>query len=513
MWDRFRGEASGWVWPGLIALAGALICLPFTRSLYGLGDEGILLHGAARMARGQGLYRDFFELHPPLGFLIVRWWTIFAGPSLLAARLLSVCALAGIAAFTALACVRAGSGRWLAAGLTLAWLVMSQGVWTMVNHHWFTTLFAAVALWAILKPVDAGRDAGRSPLAAGFAVGAAVMTTPPRGVLAGLAAAGALLGGPGTIRRLALLGAGAAVVPLLCLAWVASQGALAAAVQDLLVFPATQYSGVQAVPWGDRGNIQNGLVPLVFPVALLLAVVVVWRQRGSLLADRRLCTTFLFAATGLVGCFPRPDAVHIAFAAPLALPLLAQCVQRLGEASPPLYRRVAVLLAAIACVPSLIAYGVVVGRSLPAPDVASWGATFPLGIDGEAQLAAALAPLPGDAGVLYYPYMPLAPVLAGRVGVTSFDVYVPGYTTPAQYAQACREMMRGAQWVVVNVNWTDPRALKQVFPALRDGDPPEKQAFERALHTGFPLVRREGPFELRRRGPATSETLCEGARR
>ncbi len=36
-----------------------------------------------------------------------------------------------------------------------------------------------------------------------------------------------------------------------------------------------------------------------------------------------------FGLAGFVGCFPRPDITHIAFAAPLALPLLACCMTRL----------------------------------------------------------------------------------------------------------------------------------------------------------------------------------------
>ncbi len=494
------------LWPGLVALAAFLICLPFVRSLYGLGDEGILLHGAARMARGQALYRDFFELHPPLGFLILRLWSGVAGQGFGPARLLSLLAITGVTVVTAMACVRAGGGKVLATGLSLGWLLMSQGVWTMVNHHWFTTLFSLLALWITLP--DRQGSQPRAPLLAGLAVGAAIMTTPPRGVLAGLAVAGHLVSEKGALRRLLMFAVGGAVIPVLCLAYIASQGALAAAAQDLLVFPATQYSGVQAVPWGDRANIQNNLLPWVFPAALGLSGIVIWREGGALLRDERFRACFLFAATGLVGCFPRPDAVHISFAVPLALPLLALCVQRLGGAVRPLYRGVAVATALILSAPCIIAYGYIAGRAISAPLIAPWGVNFPLGLNGEAQLAAELDALPGNAAVFYYPYMPLTPVLARRVGITTFDVYVPGYTTEAQYAQACHDLMRAGQWAVVNVDWTDAKALKLVFPALRDGNPPEKRAFEQALNTGFPRVLRDGAYEFRRRGPLASEALC-----
>ncbi len=498
--------SRAWVWPTGIALAAVLVCLPFLRSVFGLADEGILLHGAARMARGQVLYRDLFELYPPLGFFIVRLWTLVAGDSFVAARLLVVAAIAGIAVFTAMACVRAGAGRGLATALTLAWLVMSQGAWTIVDHHWFTTLALMGALWAALDLRRGARD--RSPLLAGLAIGAAVMITPPRGALAGLALAPGLWAGAGRVRRLALFVAGGAILPLLCLGWLVSQGALAAAVEDLVVFPATQYSGIQSVSWGRFAGPQDRLMALVFPAALLLAAVEAWRVRRTLLADRRLCRAGLFAVAGFIGCFPRPDIVHIGFGLPLALPLLALCAQRLGRRLSRRTRLWSCALAAAACAPAVVAYGMTAAAVATAPTAPAWGVSLPLGATGEPEIAADLAALPRDARIFYYPYIPLTPALAGRVGVTPFDVYMPGYTTAAQYARACRDLMRDAQWVVVDAPGTNPRLMKLIFPALSGVRPPEERAFEIALDRGFPRVRQRGRFTLRRRGPAASDTLC-----
>ena len=51
-----------------------MLCLPFIHSIFVLGDEGYLLHGAERLLRGRRLYIDFFEFLPPGSFVIVAVW-------------------------------------------------------------------------------------------------------------------------------------------------------------------------------------------------------------------------------------------------------------------------------------------------------------------------------------------------------------------------------------------------------------------------------------------------------
>ena len=77
---------------------------------------------------------------------------------------------------------------------------MSQGVWTQVSHHWFTTLFSMVAAWAALANVEHAQRWLRWPLIAGAAAGMAAMVTPHRGALVMLAAVTAFLNCGGTGR-------------------------------------------------------------------------------------------------------------------------------------------------------------------------------------------------------------------------------------------------------------------------------------------------------------------------
>ena len=106
--------------------------------------------------------------------------------------------------------------------------------------------------------------------------------------------------------------------------------------------------------------------------------------------------------------------------------------------------------------------------------------------------------------------MPMLPFLTAREHVSNYDIFVPGYTTPSQYQEACTSALRHASWVEVDRNWTDPNFLRVIFPAMRDAEPRETKTFELALQSGFEFVARDGPFELRRRVKTVDESICAG---
>src|SRR5690242_16867414 len=96
------------------AAAFALIaCGPIYRYLGSLGDEGILLHGAIRLLRGEVIYRDFFEVVPPGGFLIVTTWMTIFGEDFGSTRVLAVGMIAIIAALSYAAATLASRRRLL----------------------------------------------------------------------------------------------------------------------------------------------------------------------------------------------------------------------------------------------------------------------------------------------------------------------------------------------------------------------------------------------------------------
>ena len=100
---RQPADRAGLRWLLLVGATVFVLCLPFVRSIFMLSDEGVLLHGAERLLRGERLYVDFFEFLPPGGFLIVAAWLGITGISMGSARLLAILTITGIACFTYLA--------------------------------------------------------------------------------------------------------------------------------------------------------------------------------------------------------------------------------------------------------------------------------------------------------------------------------------------------------------------------------------------------------------------------
>ncbi|MEL0252126.1 MAG: hypothetical protein VW935_09275, partial [Novosphingobium sp.] len=322
----------------MVALLAALASIPFLNTVGLLADEGIWLHAAKRMLDGQVLYRDFFEFHPPVGFLMITAWLKLFGTSLVSARSLMVL-VTSVTAWCTFTCCRIASGRtWLSAVFTLMWVVAGQGMWTQVNHHWFTTMFSMIALFGALSPERRGATA-----IAGVAASLAALVTTHRGGLVVISAfVGMLL--DRQVQRLAVyVGAGLTCAALV-LGYLVAESTVVAAFEQVVLYAMNHYSGIQAVPFGSFASLQFLPVLAIYPLIAILLLNCLWQDWRSLLRQRQLGTLGMFAIAGLAGSFPRPDAVHIAFAAALALPLLAAL---LALAIPP-KRPLTILMAVLA---------------------------------------------------------------------------------------------------------------------------------------------------------------------
>lgn len=494
-----------------MGLVAAALCLPFIRSVFSLGDEGVLLNGAERMLRGSRLYADFFEFPPPGGFLLTDAWFGIAGISAASARSLAILTIVGIACFTFLACRQASRNAPLSAVLTTGWVVMSQGEWTQTNPHWLTTLLSMVAAWAVLTGVEASQRRLRWPLIAGVAAGAAGMVIPTRGALAMLAGATAFLNLRRYRTELIRYVLGGLIVPASLLAYVVGQHALMAAFDDVIRFAAERYSSVQGVSFGWDAVPQNRPLKYLYPLAGVLALIAGIRDPRGCFRDRLLRSCVAFGAAGLAGCFPRPDMAHIGFTAPLALPLLACCMSRLTQRWRPVYRYLVAVVVIGLCVHSARAFSWSIERALAAETVPTprGRVAFIRMPEAPPLLARIAATPPGDA-YFFYPYMPMLSFLTAREQVSKYDIFMFGYTLPSQYQDACLSVMRRATWVVIDRDLANPYVLKQTWPAMPNTLPPETSAFEQVLDKGFELVAQEGTTELRRRRDGVSDTLCTG---
>jgi hypothetical protein len=504
-WSR-----SDW-WLPLVGLLAAVLCLPFFRTVFSLGDEAVLLNGAERMLRGSRLYVDFFEFPPPGGFVLTEAWFSVVGSSLASVRSLVILTIVGIACFTFLACRQASRNAPLSAVLTTGWVFMSQGNWTQTNPHWLTTLFSMLAAWAVLAGVEAPQHRQRWPLIAGVAAGAATMMIPTRGALASLAGLTAYLNLRQYRAELIAYVLGGTIVPAGLLAYLVGQHALMAAFDDVIRFTAERYSSVQGVSYGWDAVPQDRPLKYLYPLAGVLLLIAGIRNPRGCLRDRPLRSCVAFGVAGLAGCFPRPDMAHIGFTAPLALPLLACCMSRLTQPWRPVYRYLLAVVMIGLCVPSARAFSWSVERVLAAETVPTprGRVAFVRMPETPALLARIAATPPGDA-YFFYPYMPMLSFLTARAQVAKYDIFMFDYTLPSQYQDACLSVMRRATWVVIDRALTDPAVLQRTWPAMPNTPPPETTAFEQALDKGFELVAREGTSELRRRRDGVNDTLCTG---
>jgi hypothetical protein len=507
-----KPAGSGDLWwlfaVGLIAVA---LCLPFTLFVWWLGDEGVILHGAERMLRGDRIYLDFFEFLPPGSFAITAIWFKVAGISLTSARALAIVTAAGTACFTYLACRQASKHAPTSAFIAVGWVVLTQGNWTEVNHQWFTTLFAIVAAWGTFVGIEHPQRWLRWPLTAGIVAGAGAMVTPNRGALVMLAAATPFANMRRYWRELIVYLLGAALVPTCMFAYLVWQGALTAAFEDVILFTVKHYTSIQRVHFGFEA-----IFPLkwLFPLVALLTLLTCIRGWRNCLQDRLLQACAAFALAGFIGCFPRPDRGHLSYAVASVCPLLAYCLRQLTTRWQSRYQYAVAAVAIGFLFPGAELYAqwarIALHREIvrmPRGRVMLAARLDPL---STGELGARIAATPSGDPYFFYPYDAMLPFLTARRQASKYDVFTPGYTLSSQYKEACISAMRSASWVVIDRTWTDPKFLTANFPAMRDPEPEETKRFERALERGFELVAREGSFELRHRVRAVDDSVCAG---
>jgi hypothetical protein len=491
-----------------------LICLPFVHFVSWLGDEGVMLNAAQRMLRGEALYRDFFEFQFPLGFWLTAGWMRLCGQSLVAVRILAIITIVLSALFAYRMTRSLSQSPGAAAFLVLLWLLSSQGSWTVINHRWFALLFAV-----------AGLDCAGATLAvtyrpsgwfwAGLLVAASVMTTPPPGLLAGLACLPLLIRRQRGWAELAAFVVGGLLVGILTLAGLVHTQTLRPMLVSGVGFLIHRYSDIQAVRFGYGMQTQSVPLALFFPLLLVLVV-------GTFLGEQRPWVTSIsgraalaWAAMGFAMCFPRADVAHIAFAVPLGCPLGALfCRRAIGWSRP---ARLATLLGAGGLL--AVALGGYIDKvvdTMAQPTVALRPGTLRLGAGTS---PAALLPLleaieaeRSDAG-FFYPYDAMLTYIAQRRHVAPVEYFTPGFTWPEQYRQSCEIVLKQADWVVLDREAMNPQVMGSWWPRIGNVNPPERVGFEAAIESSFDPVFRSKRFELRRRRHDTNLDRCRSIAR
>ena len=305
-----------------IVLIGLAARVPFFRYVASLGDEGVLLHGAVRILGGEVLYRDFFGILPPGGYLIVTAWMKLFGAGFACVRALAVGVIVAIAALIYAAARLSSGSRPVAALVAIAWAVLLQAPLTVVSHHWFGTAASMASAVGLLLVVD-GAPRRWAAFAAGFFAGIAAMVSSVRGALMCVALLAVLLSLRTGRARLPSAMTGM-ILPALAMAlYVVAHAGLTAAFDDVVRYPVLNYAGIQATPFGMGAYPQQMAFAALFPVAFVLAGAVLALNRVAVWRDPRFRVSLALALVGLLGSYPRPDHVHISFTVPLACPLFA----------------------------------------------------------------------------------------------------------------------------------------------------------------------------------------------
>jgi hypothetical protein len=475
-------------------------------------DEGIFLLGAQRLLHGDRLYADFFEFLPPGSFLITAGWLAMVGTSLWSVRCLAILVIAGVACLIYLTCRSVLKNAAASALFALAWLVLSlyqEGWLVQISHHWFTTLFSMISARAAIERTAREQRLLRGPLVAGLAAGAAAMMTPTQGVAAALAAATAYLNVRRYRAETAIFVLGCAIIPLGLLGYLLAHGTLMDAYQDVIVFPATRYLAVNHIPYAYPDGIRANIVLAgLYPLAALLTIATLVATWRTCYRDRRFYVCVAFGLAGWVGgVAPRPDFWRIIWSAPLLCPLIAYCACSLMRTWQPLYRYLPVVAAGLLCIPAAHNLEYAARRALRADviDTPRGEVTYQDHTADQRKTVNWLTAAPARDKFFFYPYVQMLPYLVRRTQVSRYDAFVPHYTTPAQYQEACLDVMRQASWVVIDWKWT-PRLWKGV--GVRLPLPPEYGRFEKVLDEGFEPVERFGQIEIRKRRQQASEAVC-----
>lgn len=495
----------------VVALLSTMLCLPFLYYIEWVGDEGILLNGATRMLSGERLYVDFFEFYPPGGFLLLESWFCIVGSSFFSARILAILTIVGISLLTYLCCHEVSRrSSFFSAMVAIGWVIVSQLVWkTQISHHWFTTLFSMFSAWAALRSARSGTASGMMCFASGLAAGAAAMITPTRGALVVLASSIAFIRRTGTLGFTKFV-LGCAVAPIVAATYIIYQGASVSAFADVIVFPATQYSSIQVVPFGFGGDWRSPL-KLVYFFDFFLTLTVLVSDWSRCLRDPVLRTSVALALAGLLGAYPRPDLAHIAFALPLALPLMAYCVAALSK----VHSRFTYLAAALiffSWFPTARAFYWTAIEIMNMKLTHTERGYVAFAEDGAAELVSQVGLEPAGDNFFFYPYMPMLSYLTGREQASRYELFLPYYTTADQYSESCKAVLGDVSVVVVNAEWTDQRFLRRLFPTMKEAKLAEKEEFDAVLRSGFAPYWQAGAFQMLRRVKDVPDRACPGGR-
>ncbi|TMB37509.1 MAG: hypothetical protein E6J55_25845 [Deltaproteobacteria bacterium] len=143
---------------GVALLAGGLQIALHNRGIW-IEDEGIVLETAARVARGEVLYRDVAAVILPGVFWVHAALFRLFGEGILPGRWAMVALFTAVCLLVYRYLARAAGDRvaWLGLGLILGFRLLAFPTWTIPNYTHWSLLFLILGLW-LLQGYPASRS-------------------------------------------------------------------------------------------------------------------------------------------------------------------------------------------------------------------------------------------------------------------------------------------------------------------------------------------------------------------
>jgi len=471
-----------------VAALSAAYLFFFARALWRVGDEGTIVYGAIRVARGEVPYRDFFEVMGPGSFYWLAGWFDLFGTSWFALRTHLLLTWVAIAAIIYYLTCRVYEGPF--AVLPCAFYIfVGIPLWAASSHHWDSIFFGlmmvvCVGQWQITRR-------GAWLVAAGSLAAVTTCIIPLKG--AGLIAAACsivvaskYLEGVSLVGRQAALLAASYVCTLACVGlWFYSSNALDDLLYATVVWPSTEYSTLNRLTYGfatlraPLGIVARVLtetnpllvyatviclIPLaVIAVLPLLAVGLLVRARihavrKDIVVNATVAAYLLMGLAMWLSELHRPDIYHLIWGSPLLLIAVFVLAARLIPAKPQLVMLsvlgfTILVSGAFNAVRAMTAHEVITTRRglvhLDKPDPA---------LEFVLQHVSANAPL------FVYPYYPMYYYLADVRAPTRYSILVHNYNTRPQFEEVVNDLERAKVEFVLWDTLVSGENLKRWFP-------------------------------------------------
>src|SRR5271163_4331691 len=489
----------------------SLYLLPIIRVVFIGSDQGTLVAGAARVARGQVFARDFFEVIGPGTFYWLGGFFKLFGVTYTAVSLcLLVTSLGTFLSVYFLSHRVSRQSQFIPCILLIG--LYFGAAWPGVSHHTDSNFFALLSVVYVVKWQDMRKAS--LLLAAGILAGVTISIHLPKGLL--LIAAISLwllIEHRRSSARLSAIGqvlAGFCAVIAIVLGFFRSHGALRDLIYANFVWPSKHYGAVNACPYA-QGLISNYwnvwtagggtfdwfdgfaailitpfLLVAALPVILLIAgVLQKWKTMKPEILLYWLCGWALWLSE-----FHRRDIYHLVLGAPL---LIIICVHLLSERRELIAKVALQALAISAC--CLCAFNWLL-VALATHKVTTRVGSVAMFTTDPAITFLQEHTSPGEE-IFAYPYCPIYYLLSDTTNPTPYSILVYNYNTPSQFQDVVRTLeQRRPKYVVWNTTYD--RDAARVFPAavrIR----PDQLIVEPYLKSHYKLVKEEDRIRIMER--------------